>query len=61
MLSEGNEKVYFYEFAEQVQIEKFKCTNIGCAIGYYIIEIERQMQQFKFDNTTKTGFAERIP
>ena len=35
-------------------------TNIGYAVEYCSIPFEKQMQQFKLENTTKTGFAERI-
>ena len=45
----------------QIQIDKYKNTNIRYAVEYCSIEIEKQMQQFKLKKTTKTGFAERIP
>ena len=37
---------------------KIKHTNIRYAVGYCSIGIEKQMQQIKLENTTKTGFAE---
>ena len=37
-----------------------KHTNIGYPVEYCSIGFEKQMQQFKLGNTTKTGFTEQI-
>ena len=43
-----------------MHIDKFKHTNIGYAVEYCNIGFGKQLQQYKLENTTKTGFAEQI-